>query len=208
MTNKKERFWDRIAKNYDTQVNEGDQAAIKILENINKYLQKDDIVLDYACATGKFTFEITDLVQEIQGIDISSEMISIANGIAEERDIDNVHFTKATLFDERNKKESFNVILAFNILHLLEEPQQVMQQINALLKPGGLFISATECMGKGNSFLQIVLWPLSKMGVVPFLNYFQPSDLEGLIANGNFEIIETEDLSTSSSNYYIAARKM
>lgn len=33
MTNKKERFWDRIAKNYDTQVNEGDQAAIKILEN-------------------------------------------------------------------------------------------------------------------------------------------------------------------------------
>lgn len=38
--NKKERFWDRIAKNYDTGVNEDDQSVIKIIENIKKHLQQ------------------------------------------------------------------------------------------------------------------------------------------------------------------------
>ena len=208
MMNKKEKFWDRIAKNYDIQVNEDDQTAIKIIELTKKYLHKDDILLDFACATGKFTFEISDSVKEIHGIDISSEMIAIAKRNAEESNIDHVHFAQTTIFDERYKKESFNLILAFNILHLLEDPGPVMQRINELLKPGDVFISATACMGKSKSFLQLFLWPLSKIGIVPYLNFFKPSELEDLIVNAKFEITETETLTSSLMNYFIAAKKI
>jgi len=34
------------------------------------------------------------------------------------------------------------------------------------------------------------------------------SELESLIANGNFHIVETEHLQHSEPNYYIAAKKL
>jgi 2-polyprenyl-3-methyl-5-hydroxy-6-metoxy-1,4-benzoquinol methylase len=48
------------------------------------------------------------------------------------------------------------VILAFHVLHLLEDTQEVVQRMHELLKPGGLFVSATACMGE-KSFLGMFL---------------------------------------------------
>ena len=206
--NKKEKFWNRIAKNYDSQINEDDRAAIKIVENTKKYLRKSDVVLDYACATGKFTYEFAFLVKEIHGIDISPDMIAVAKRNAGEHNIEHVHFTQATIFDKRYEMESFNVILAFNILHLLEEPQQAVQRINQLLNPGGFFISATTCMAKDRSFLRIILWSLSKIGILPYLYFFHPFEIEHILTHGGFEIVETETISPSPPNYFIVARKI
>ena len=59
-----ERFWDRAAKSSEGKVNDGDEAAITIIDHTRKYLQPSDIVPDYACATGKYAFEITLKVPE------------------------------------------------------------------------------------------------------------------------------------------------
>ena len=125
--NKSEKFWDRISKNYDKRAK--DKTYKKTLEITKKHLKSSDIVLDYACATGLYSIELAGNVKEIHGIDISSKMIETAKRKATK----NVNFEKATIF-EKYEKETFNVILAFNILHLLEEPQKVMQRINELLK--------------------------------------------------------------------------
>jgi len=204
----KEKFWNRIAKNYDQQVNADDQTAIKTIEHTKKYLRPSDIVMDYACATGKFTFAIGDLVKEIHGIDIASEMIAVAKRIAGERNREHIHFAQKTLFDEGYHAGSFDVILAFNILHLLEDPQQVVVRVNELLKADGIFISATACLGKDRSLVRMILWPLSKLGIVPYINFFRPSEVDELIAHGNFEILETHALSPSPLNYFVAARKL
>jgi 2-polyprenyl-3-methyl-5-hydroxy-6-metoxy-1,4-benzoquinol methylase len=55
---------------------------------------------------------------------------------------------QATIFDTRLKEETFDVILAFGILHLLKDFPKAIRRINELLKPGGWFISSTACMGK------------------------------------------------------------
>ncbi|NEW06798.1 methyltransferase domain-containing protein [Paenibacillus sp. SYP-B3998] len=57
----------------------------------------------------------------------------------------NINYAHSTIFDERYKKGSFDVILVFHVLHLLEDEHIVLQRINELLKPGGLLISATPC---------------------------------------------------------------
>ena len=93
------------------------------------------------------------------------------------------------------KKESFNVILAFNILHYIEDIPEVMLRINDLLKPGGLFISATACLGERKTFLSMMMFFLTKIGVVPRMNFFRISELENLITNGNFAIVDRERLS-------------
>jgi len=98
------------------------------------------------------------------------------------------------------------VILVFYILHLLEDPHKVMQRINELLKPGGLIISATPCMGE-KTFLSILLSLVCKIGLIPNIRPFKKSELEDSIANGNFEIVETECLYQRSQQYFIVAKK-
>jgi 2-polyprenyl-3-methyl-5-hydroxy-6-metoxy-1,4-benzoquinol methylase len=140
---KSERFWDRAAKRFEGRVNEDDEEAITTLEYTRKYLQSNDIVLDFACATGKYSLEIAPRVREVWGIDISAEMITAAKRNAVERSVDNVQFMQAEITDPRLEGESFDVILAYNILHLVGDPPQVVDKIKELLKPGGLFISGT-----------------------------------------------------------------
>lgn len=57
-------------------------------------------------------------------------------------------FTKATLFDESLERESFDAVLAFNIFHLLEGAPKALRRIDELLKPGGLLMSVTPCLGE------------------------------------------------------------
>jgi len=206
--NKSEKFWDRISNKSDKLAKRFEQNYIKIVENTKKHLNIRDIVLDYACGTGIISNEIANKVKEIHAIDISSGMIAVAKRKAGEHKIENINFAQSTIFDERYKGESFNVILAINILHLLEDTQKVMLRINELLKPGGSFISATACLGEKKSFLSIFLFLLSKIGIIPNMKNFKVSELEDLIANGNFQIVETENLSHTPLDYFIVAKKV
>jgi len=41
-TSKSERFWNRAAIRYEDHVNEGDEAAIALIEHTRKYFQAND----------------------------------------------------------------------------------------------------------------------------------------------------------------------
>jgi ubiquinone/menaquinone biosynthesis C-methylase UbiE len=204
---KSARFWDRVSRNTDKQTKGFDQTAQKILENTRKHLDKGDIVLDYACGTGTFSCGIAGHVQEVTAIDISSGMLDRARAKAGERGIENVQFAQSTIFEEALKPASFDVILAFSILHLLQDAPQVMQRINDLLKPGGLFISSTPCLGGKWAPLNVLLLLLSKIGLVPYLNPLKTSDLDELVVNGGFQVVETEHLEHKPPNFFVVAKK-
>jgi 2-polyprenyl-3-methyl-5-hydroxy-6-metoxy-1,4-benzoquinol methylase len=209
---KSESMWDRLANNWDTPSVSLGQNDIRIIEKTKKYLNASDIVLDYGCATGSIAIEIADIVKEAHGIDISSKMIDIARRKADERKIKNIDFAHATIFDERLKKESFDLILALSILHLVEDSTKVMDRINQLLKPGGLFISATPCLGEKtlvSILINIPVFLLSKIGILPYINFFSVSRLVASITNENFQIIENESLSVRPiTEYFIVAKKI
>ena len=209
--NKTEKFWDKVSNKFDKRSQKIDQTEIKTLENTKKYLNVNDIVLDYGCAIGTMAIEIADNVKKIHGIDISPKMIDAAKRKAAERKIENIHFAQSTIFDERYKRESFDVILAFNILHFLEDTQKVMTRINELLKPKGLIISVTPCLGEKKSFINILIFLLvflqTKMGIIPYIRFFRISEFEDSIANANFQIVETESLHSPWEQYFIVAMK-
>jgi len=205
--NKSEKFWDRSAAKFDQAEKKDEQTNIIIIERTRKYLQTSDTVLDFGCGTGLISNEIANNVKLIQAIDISSKMIEIAKNKADKRKIQNIAFSHSTIFDERYKSGSFDVILAFYILHLLDDNQKTIQRIYDLLKPGGLIISVTPCIGE-KIFLNISLSLLSKIGLVPEIKSFKISELEGLIDTGKFEIIENEDLHKGVPQIFIVAKKI
>ncbi len=172
-----------------------------------KFLESNDVVLDYACGTGITTIELSENVAKIHAIDISESMISVAKRKSVQKGISNIHFDVATIYDEKLKKGTFDVIMAFNILYFMKDIDNVMHRINELLKPDGIFISATDCLGEKKTLTTIVQFLLSKIGVIPYIRRLKISELEGIVEAGNFSIVETLKLYDSPPNYYIVARK-
>ena len=208
---KSEKIWDQLAKNWDTPGVILGENDLKIIELTKKYLNPGSVVLDYGCATGSIALEIASMGKEVHGIDISSNMIEIAKTKADERGVKNTAFTKAAIFDESLGQESFDVILSLNILHLVEDPAQVMDRVNQLLKPGSIFISATPCLGE-KTFLSVLMnipiFLMSRVGVIPSITFFSASSLTAAITNAGFQMIEQQDLSVHPlRECFIVARK-
>jgi ubiquinone biosynthesis O-methyltransferase len=210
--NKSKEFWDRASKNYDKTEERFEYIHSKSRENTKKYLNGSNIVLDYGCGTGTTSCEIANRVKEIHAIDISSKMIEIAKRKAVASKVENINFVQTDIFDKRYKKESFDVILAFNMLHTVADPQVVLQKIYELLKPEGLFISVTPCLRDKMAFLvniQIQLVRiLCKIGVIPIpIRRLKSSELDDLVVNGGFQTIDTEKLYKGASSYFVVAKK-
>ena len=210
--NKSKEFWDRASKNYDKTEERFEYIHSKSRENTKKYLNGSNIVLDYGCGTGTTSCEIANRVKEIHAIDISSKMIEIAKRKVVASKVENINFSQTDIFDKRYKKESFDVILAFNMLHTVIDPQVVMRRIYELLKPEGLFISVTPCLLEKMAFLvniQIQLVRiLCKIGVIPIpIRRLKSSELDDLLVNGDFQTIDTEKLYKGASSYFVVAKK-
>lgn len=205
-----EKFWDFLAKNYD--VGEGDPSKREDLEIIHKYLQPEDAVLEFACGTGTLAIHIAGWVKEMHAIDVSGEMIARAERKAAEHRINNIHFAHTTIYEARYPNESFEVVMAFNILHLLKDAKEAVQRIIQLLKPGGYFISSTPCLGEKKSFVNHLLSPIfivpSRIGIIPYINLFKTKELEDILAHENFKKVETKKFTNGLTDYLIVARKL
>ena len=205
---KSEFFWDKISRNYDNQVGKKyQQTYTDTIEKTKKYLNKSDVVLDFACGTGITTLQIANCVKEIYAIDISQNMIDIAEEKAKNNEIDNIQFWKTDLFHETFEKGFFDVILAYNILYFIKNAQKNVTRIHELLKPEGLFISVTDCLGEKISLLNRIHHFLSRIGMLPFMKMYSISELEGVVTEGNFSIVETANLYDTPPNYFIVAKK-
>jgi 2-polyprenyl-3-methyl-5-hydroxy-6-metoxy-1,4-benzoquinol methylase len=204
--NKSEKFWNRLSRNYDKPeaINEvSDYKSIKIIE---KYLNINDIVLDFGCATGTIASSIADKVYKMYGIDISHKMIEIAKNRAVERKIENLFFTQSTIFDDRLKNDSFNIILTFSVLHVIEDTDKIINRIHNLLKQGGLFISLTPCIGEKNILKTLLLF-VQNLGILPYIRCFKKNELEKIITINKFNIAESQSIDNNPLEHFIIARK-
>lgn len=209
---KSEKFWDQAASNYDNTEEKFEFIHSRSRENTKRYLKDNDIVLDYGCGTGTTACVISGLVKSVRAIDISTAMIEIAQGKAATAGVVNVDFEHADIFDEAFQNDSFDVVLAFNMLHTVPDPESVVRRAVELLKPGGLFISVTPCLGGRKSalvLLQILLVrALLMLGVIPIpIRQLKSAELDDLMDDERLQVIETEAIFKGASSYFMVAKK-
>jgi 2-polyprenyl-3-methyl-5-hydroxy-6-metoxy-1,4-benzoquinol methylase len=210
--NKPEIFWNKSAASYDRTEARFEQIHQTSRECAKKHLKNSDIVMDYGCGTGTTACELASHVNEIQAIDISRRMIELSKKKAVAKGVKNIRFSEADIFDDAYGKESFDVVLAFNMLHTVPDPQRVIARVHELLRPDGSFISVTPCLRDKMSFvvsaqIQIVRL-LCKIGIIPFpIRRLRSSDLDSLLGGGNFHTTETREIYSGASSYFVVAKK-
>ena len=212
MISKTQKFWDKQAEKYDYSERQFDSVFKEIILRTKNHLATDDKVLDFGCATGTKTIELADSVKHIYGLDISSEMVNEANMKIKERTLKNITFTQGDIFDKNFKIASFDKIISYGVIHLLNNSDKVIRRLHDLLKPGGLFISSTACLKdkmafknrlEFNAFLLI-----KKLGIFPLhLNMFKPEKVEEIITNQGFQIVKAETIFHGITISFIIAKK-
>lgn len=202
---KDEKFWNRIASKFD-RLEKNDISYQIFIEKARKYFKINDTVLDFGCGTGLICNKISENVRSIYAMDISINMIEISKKKAKELNIQNIEFARTSIFDEKFKAGSFDAIIAFNIFHLLEEPQKYFQRLHQILKPGGLIISSTPCMSEA-PLLNRILKVFSFIGMTPKLNSFTSSEMEQLILGESFKSIELNRIKPKSPIYICITEK-
>jgi 2-polyprenyl-3-methyl-5-hydroxy-6-metoxy-1,4-benzoquinol methylase len=134
-------------------------------------------------------------------------MIEIAQEKAATASVENVRFDQATLTDENLEERSFDVVMGFNFLHLLEDIPGAARRVNDLLKSGGLFISKTVCLAEQSRLWRVVVTVMRFLGLAPHVQCLKVTELEAIITGAGFVIIETGFYPRSPPSLYIVARK-
>lgn len=200
-------FWDKRADKYAQQPIKDMASYRDTLERTRRQLSPGDEVLEVGCGTGTTALHLAPSARRITASDVSGRMIEIAKAKAVEQQLENVRFERATLFDEKLEAGSFDVVMAFNLLHLLEDIPGAVRRIHALLKPGGRFVSKTPCPGEQSRLWSALLTVLRLLGFAPYVRCLSFAELEGILTEAGFEILETHAYpKTPPSRFVLASR--
>lgn len=206
--NSPEKFWNLIASRYAASPIADNSAYETKITKLKSYLTPEMSVLDIGCATGTQCGDIADSIKRVTGIDISSKLLSIAKQRMAARSIDNVEFLQTSIFDERFQPDSYDVVMAFFVLHFFEDIDVAIKRINELLQPGGIFISETACLGNKGKLLANSLQIAGQLGFLPKINLLTIEQLEHSLKNAGFDLIEKIKFSKlSDAEFTLIARK-
>ena len=205
--NSPEKFWNLISSKYAASPIADRLAYETKITKLKTCLTPEMSVLDIGCATGTQCGDIANNVKQVTGIDISSKLLAIAEQRKAERKLDNIEFIKTSLYDERLKAECFDMVMAFYVLHFFEDLDAVVKRVHALLKPGGLFISETACLGEKSKIAVKLLRFAGHLGFLPKINPLTTRQLQQAMEKAGFILVDKVQFSESKAEYTLFARK-
>ncbi len=182
------KFWDNTAEQYSKQPIADEAAYQKKLQVTQKYFKPDMEVLEFGCGTGSTAIAHAPYVKHIQAIDFSSKMIEIARSKAIANKIENVTFEQLTIDELSVGDRTLDVVLALNILHLVENKEELIAKVYKMLKPGGVFVTSTVCLGDTMKWFKVIASMGIFLGLMPLVKVFTTKELENNLIDAGFTI--------------------
>ncbi len=201
-------FWNRRSEVFDKQVlSVYENAYRKTVKRSAAFLKKEDRVFEIGCGTGVATIPLSKYVKEITATDISENMIQKAREKAKNQSKDNIIFRTGELTEMEVEPGSYDVVAAYNVLLYMKNQEEVLKKIYEVLKPGGIFLSATDCLGRNLSKDSVKKFWKSKLHLMPYVAFDTPISLMRKIQKNDFEVLEIVNLHKNPPNIFIAAKK-
>lgn len=203
-------FWSKMAAKYAASAISDVPAYEATMDRVEVNLPKGARVLEIGCGTGATALRLAPFAHSIVATDFAPGMIEQAKARPQE---DNVTFICADVFDPVLEDGVFDVVMGFNLFHLVQDTPAVMERINALLAPGGLFISKTPCLGEPSlgfkfGLIKRAIPLMQLLGKAPFVRFESIAGLEADITQAGFRIIEAANYPVRPPSHFVVAQKL
>ncbi len=204
-----DKFWDKTASRYAKSPVSDEATYQKKLAETQRFFTPNMRILEFGCGTGTTAVHHAPHVRHIDAIDISENMLEIGRGKAREAGVENITFTRGTLTEFNAETASLDAVLGLNVIHLLPDRQAVIAEVVRILKPGGIFVSSTVCLG--NSYLRFIKLavPLGKLlGLMPDVFVLTETELATEVTNAGFVIERQWHHGKNGIAVFMVARKV
>lgn len=156
-------FWDQVAVFYDFFENcFNGEVNKKLVNEVAALIEKGDIVLECACGTGMITKGISPRCEEVTATDFSEGMLKQTQKNCAK--LDNVKVEKADIMNLEFGDETFDKVVAGNVIHLLDEPYKALKELLRVCKKGGYVIIPTYINNKTEEKPGFIVKCLEKLG--------------------------------------------
>jgi 2-polyprenyl-3-methyl-5-hydroxy-6-metoxy-1,4-benzoquinol methylase len=203
-----DKFWDKTAERYAKSPVSDAAMYHKKLAETQSFFAPDMRIVEFGCGTGTTAVHHAPHVQHVDAIDISENMLEIGRGKARAAGVENITFTRATLTEFNADSASLDAVLGFNVIHLLPDRHAVIAEVARILKPGGIFVSSTVCLG--HSYLRFIRLavPLGKLlGLIPDVFVLTEDKLASEVTNAGFSIERQWHHGKTAIAVFMVARK-
>ena len=135
-------FWDRVAGVYDLFANHINRRANEALcAAVAEEIRPEDEVLECACGTGLLSGIIAERCRSLVATDLSERMLQVARRKFGSRP--NLTFRQGDILHIDFPDESFDAVVAANVIHLLKEPERALAELDRVCRKGGRLIIPT-----------------------------------------------------------------
>lgn len=208
MTHDDARFWNGIAQSY-AEKPVADLPAFERKKAITReHLRADSMVLELGCGTGTLALEMARHAGHIQALDISEEMLRIAEQKREAQRVTNVTFRQGTLdASHPYHPESFDSVWAYSILHLVPDRRRVLATIFDLLAEGGSLIASSLCLGDARVPYGPLIAVMRWFGRAPVVHIYTRDALLRDLREVGFVDITVKDVGGAKTVVFVVAKK-
>ena len=182
-------FWDKVSGVYDLFENIYNKSVYQSTgESVAKYIKNTDRVLECACGTGAISIFIAPVCKELIVSDYSVGMLKQAK--KKLKNYDNIDYRRVDITDIEAEDNTFDVVVAGNVIHLLPDPQRAMNELTRVCKDGGRLVIPTYINGdEGTNKLAVKF--LEKLGA-SFKCQFDAESYEKFFEDMGYENVTYE----------------
>lgn len=136
-------FWDKVSGIYDLAESLNKKAYREMLCNTARLVPIGAKVLDCAAGTGELSIAASKNAESVISTDLSEAMLEKAEKKCRAKGINNIFFDTRNIFDLDDADESYDVVIAGNVLHLIKNPENAVKELARVTKKGGKLILPT-----------------------------------------------------------------
>jgi len=148
----------------------------------------DSEILESSCGSGSVALAHAPYMKRVHALDFSSNMIAIANAKRTAAEITNEDFECGCIDAFEPAPQRYDIVLALNVLHLLDDWRTVIGRVHKLLPPGGVLITSTACIRDMLPGLRFVAPLGHALGLLPNLARFTHEALRPALERAGFVI--------------------
>jgi ubiquinone/menaquinone biosynthesis C-methylase UbiE len=103
-----------------------------LLKKITKW-NRNDVILDAGCGSGRFIKLLSPFVKEVHGIDISGKALKIARSYK----IKNAIIRKGNVLKIPYRDNSFDKVICIDVIEHIKDDKKVLKELKRVVKPYG-----------------------------------------------------------------------